>query len=113
MTHLKTLIIATAAILSVAGNASAGEPTYQAVFTFDKNAVVSEQYISFETEAKAVCKEEIRRAGYRATQSTSWEQRKCVRELVAQAVKATKSKALISFHKSTGPTIPTRKYANK
>lgn len=113
MTHFKTLIIATAAIISVAGTASAGEPTYQAVFSIDKSASVSEQYASFQETAKATCKAEILRAGYRATQSTSWQQRKCERQLIEQAVRATKSKNLLAFHKSTGPTIATLQYANK
>lgn len=113
MTHFKTLIIATAAIISIAGTASAGEPTFQASFTIDKSASTDMQYASFQATAKASCKDEAIRAGYRATESNSWEREKCERQLIKRAVKATKSKSLIAFHNnSVGGLVPTRKYAS-
>ncbi len=113
MTHFKTLIIATAAILSIAGTASAAEQTYQTTFTIDQSASPEVQYENFVKTAKASCAAEARRAGYRVSETSSWAQRKCERQLVKNAVKATKSKALIAFHNSSvNGVIPTRKYAS-
>lgn len=113
MTHFKTLIIATAAILSITGTASAAEPVFQTSFTLDKSASPEAQYENFVKTAKASCAAEAHRAGYRVSETSSWEQRKCERQLVKSAVKASKSSALIAFHNSSvNGTIPTRKYAS-
>ena len=113
MTLIKTLLIATAATISFAANASASEPTFSANFTFDKTANVQAQYKEFQTQAKTICRKEIRKAGYR---STSRMQRKCERELLSRAVAATKSNLMLAQHETRtnkAPKFNTRNYASK
>lgn len=110
---IATLVTATA-IAGITGTACAGDATFKASFNYDASTPTAQTYSAFTSGAQDMCAAEAVRAGYRATESSSWQQRKCVKEIVAQAVKATKSESLIAFHKSDGASLAdTSKFASK
>ena len=115
MTHTLTAIAAAAIIaLSASGTASAANAQTETSFTYNKDASADANYASFQKTAAAACKTQLSSAGYRATESTSWEMRKCTNDLVQRAVKATKNKGLIAFHNySVNPVKQTREFASK
>ncbi len=114
MTNFKTFTIVTAAIIAIANTASAKEATFQAVITLDRTVSIEAQYTSIQEQVKNACRSEVRKAGFRATESTSWLQSKCERQLIERSIKSIKSNALIAFHnRSTRPSTPIREYANK
>lgn len=110
---MKKIIITTAAALTFASTATAGEKNFQASFSYDASAPIDVTYNSFKTDAKAVCAKELIRAGYRAAESSSFQRRKCERQLVSRAVKAAQNKDLIAYHMNGGTfTAMTRQFAS-
>jgi len=115
MTHTLTAIAAAAIIsLSATSTASATDVNTQTSFSYNKSASADANYASFQRTANAACKAQLKSAGFRGTESTSWELRKCERDLITRAVKTTKNKDLIAFHNySVNPVKQTRQFASK
>lgn len=105
MKNLKTPLIALTAIVTLSGTAFAGHDGFKASFSYDAAAPVEQTYASITATAKDICTEETQRAGFRMTEPTSWQQRQCVKQITARAVKATKNASLIAFHKSGGESL--------
>lgn len=113
MSKFITTAFTAAALIAVSGAAHAQDDTFNASFKYDTKAPVAQTYTNFEKSAEAACRGEIKRAGFRTTESNTWQQRKCKRELIEQAVKSTRNSKLIAFHNySVNPSSKTTKLAS-
>lgn len=113
MSKFITTAFTTIALIAVSSSAQAKDDTFSVAFNYDSAAPVTQTYTNFAKSAEAACRNEAKRAGYRTTDSTSWQQRKCKRELIEQAVKSTRNAKLIAFHNYTvNPNSKTTKLAS-
>lgn len=90
---IKTIIAATALTLSATATAHASD-SFTATFKYDANQSAAVNLEAFEATANRVCAQQLIEAGFRKTDSTSFLQRKCERNLVKKAVKGTHSTSL-------------------
>ncbi len=97
MTRFIKTVLTTAAILASATAAHAGD-TFTASFKYDANATAQVNLNSFQESASLICAKQLSIGGFRRTDATSYQQRKCERELVKSVVKASRNERLISLH---------------
>lgn len=113
MSKFITTAFTACALIAFSGAAHAKDDTFSVAFDYDAKAPVSQTYANFEKSAEAACRGEVKRAGFRSTDSTTWQQRKCKRDLIEQAVKSTRNSKLIAFHNySVNPSSKTTKLAS-
>ena len=101
-----TLTSISAALIGSAASAHAGD-TFTATFSYDKKATAEANLNNFKEAASVICRQQIADAGFRKTDMTSYQKRKCERELLTQAVKGTNDRVLMSLYKSGGKTAKT------
>lgn len=92
----KSLIVAAAALVSTA--AASAETQEKINFSYDKNASVEQNYAAFARTAKRACSDVSALQGYKG-------QRACRRELLDQAVSATKQGTLIAHHQQATDAV--------
>lgn len=110
----KTLITAVIISLGAAGSVQAADDTFAVVIKQDKTVSVEENYSSLQKQARAACEQEAERAGFRKTESSSWQERKCEKEILAKVIKASNDPYLTLVHNDTwGAKLKTRAYAQK
>ena len=100
----KTLVALTSIAVAVATTsttAHAGD-TFKASFNYDKAASAEVNLDSFKKTASTICTQQLVEAGFRKTDTTSFQQRKCERALVKKAVKGTNDTVLMTLYKSGG-----------
>lgn len=112
-TRTITAALASAAFIATAGAAHASDE-FTATFNYDASATAVQNLENFQTTASMVCAEQLLAAGFRKTDSVSFKQRKCERQLVKKAVKATRSDALaLVYAAKTNPARRTAKVATQ
>lgn len=98
MTKLYRALIAGTIIATAAGNAFAGENTFDVTFKYDKAAPMVENYDRFERTAQSACRAEVGRVGRQPLAATAKLERACQTELLTKVVTATRSEILIAYH---------------
>ncbi len=92
-----TIAALTASIAATSTTAYAGD-TFKASFNYDKSASAEVNLKSFKTAAATACKHQALEAGFRKTDSTNYQVRKCQRQLLKNAVKGTNDRVLMSLY---------------
>ena len=87
--------------MATSATAHAADNTFKATFKFDKTASVENNYSAFRDQARLACRAEKERAGWRRTESSTGQQRKCERQIMSKAIKATKSPMMAALHNQT------------
>lgn len=95
MTRTTKLLMITAALITANGATAYAGDTFQASFAYDATAQTSVNLERFEATAQKICNAEMSRAGFRSTEGR-FERRQCEADLLARAVKSTKSRSLIA-----------------
>ncbi|WP_371397095.1 hypothetical protein [Fretibacter rubidus] len=93
MTHFITKIAIAAAITIGATSTAQASDTFTARFDYDATASAADNLQSFSATAKTVCADQMAAEGFRPTEGR-FQRRKCERNLLKQAVKATRNDAL-------------------
>lgn len=113
MTKLIKIIATAAALTTIAGTAEASD-SFTASFTYDAKASVASNYDNFVKSAEMACINEARSGGFTRASAKSYVVRKCQRQLVKRAVKASGIAPLATLHAiETSPKSKTRQYAAK
>lgn len=97
MTRFTKTLIAATALVTIAGNAHAGD-TFTTSFNFDKAASIETNYANYEQTAKQACKKQSRKNGRQSLGYSEPLERACVQDLVAKAVSGSKNIVLIAYH---------------
>ena len=110
----KTLITGFIFTLGASASAQAADDKFTAVLKHDKTISVEENYALLQRQAQTACKQEAQRAGFRKTESSNWQRRKCEKEILTEVIKASKDLQLTLVHNETwGIKLKTRAYAKK
>lgn len=105
MTRMTKTLLSAACILGVAAPALAGD-TFTVRFDYDTSASASDNMQRFEAIASDACSQQIAEAGFRKTDSTRFQQRKCERQLLKSATSGkTMSRMLGAFAAKTTNAI--------
>lgn len=93
---IKILFPAAVVLIMVSGIPTTGNAnTFEARFNYDATAPAFVTLETFDATAQKICDNEMRRAGFRATEGR-FERRKCQDDLMKRVVKHSKSRALIA-----------------
>ena len=114
MKHLLKTVLATAALVTIAGTASAEDTTFEVTFSFDRNAPVDVTYARILETAKQPCEIQypLSTTGYSRDAMKRF-RKKCERTLVEQALNAIKDPSLAMLHRAlTGKSLAQTKLAN-
>ena len=110
----KTLVTSLIFTLGAAASAQAADGTFSVVLKQDKTVSAEENYSLLQKQARAACKQEAKRAGFRRTESSAWLKRKCEKELLTKVIKASDDSFLTIVHNEAwGVKLKTRAYAQK
>ena len=108
MKHLLKTILATSALVTIAGTASAGDG-FETKFPYDRTAPVEITYASFLEITKATCRVEAHRSTARHSITQMRRFRiKCERILMDQVVNKTGSPTLTALHHANTGKKPAR-----
>jgi len=100
--------------MGAAASAQAADDTFTVVLKQDTTVSVEENYKSLQTQARAACKQEARRAGFRKSESTTWLRRKCEKDILAKVIETSNDPYLSLVHdEASGKKVKTKAYAQK
>lgn len=94
-------IIATAAFALPLTAPAFAEETFEAQFSYDRNASADEIYAEFRATAERACKEDMRRTGRMPIRTTYKLLAACEAELVTSVVKTVNMPTLTALHERT------------
>jgi phage shock protein A len=110
----KTLITGFVVALGATTSAQASDDTFTVVITQDQTVSTEENYSALQEQARKICEQEAKRAGFRKTESSTWLRRKCEKEILTKVIKSSNNPLLTLVHNDTwGVKVKTRTFAQR